>query len=70
MKFVDEEIENWVKMEVGIGGEELRVHVENAAERGARDSKGRKAIFDGFQGLERGRAELGVFSEGFDGVDV
>lgn len=40
-------------MEVRVGGEKERVHVENTAERRARDAERDEAVFDGLESLER-----------------
>lgn len=45
---VYEEIKHRVEIKMGIGGEELRVHVEDATERGAREAHGAETVFDRF----------------------
>lgn len=67
---VEEEIEDWVEVGLGVGGEELRVHVEDAAEGRAVDAEGGEAALDGDEGGEWGGAEVWVQSEGLLGVDV
>lgn len=60
--FVEEEIEDWVEVGLGVGGEELRVHIEDAAKGRAADAEGREAAFDGYEGGEWGGAEVWVQS--------
>lgn len=62
---IDEKIENRVYIGVRIGGEELRVHVENPSGGGALDAHGGEAFGDGEEGGDGGAAEVGVFVEGF-----
>lgn len=57
---VEEEIKDRVEIVVGIGGEELGMHVEDAADGGALDAHGGEAVLDGLDGGERGGAEVGV----------
>ena len=67
---VEEEIEDWVEVGLGVGGEELRVHVEDAAEGRAANAEGGKAALDGDEGGEWGGAEVWVQLEGLVGVDI
>nr|GMD29631.1 Agamous-like MADS-box protein AGL30 [Ipomoea batatas] len=65
---IQEKIEDRVEVGVRVGGEELREHVEDAAEGGALDAHGMEAIFDGFEGGERRGSYVGVLVEGFSGI--
>lgn len=67
---VEQEVEDWVEVEVGIAGEELGVHVEDPAQSRALDAHGGEAALDGLDGRERGGPEIGVQTEGLVGVDV
>ena len=67
---VEEEIQDWVEIGVGVAVEELGEHVEDSAHGGTVDSHGGEALFDGSEGGERGGSEVRVYSESLLGVHV
>lgn len=67
---VEKEIKDGVEMGVRVGGEELRVHVEDATQGRASEAKRREAVLDGEEGGEWSGTEIWVELESFAGIDV
>lgn len=65
---VQQKIENWVNVGVRIGGEELGVHVENAADGGEFEAHRGEASSDGVEGGDGSRTDVRVYVEDFGGV--
>lgn len=66
---IEEEFEDWVEVAVGVAGEEVGVHSEDAGHVEAVDGEGGEASLDGEEGGEGGGAEARVLGEGFEGVN-
>lgn len=51
---VEQKIEDWINVGVGVGSKELRIHVKDPADGGGIEAHGGEALSDGLESRERG----------------
>lgn len=70
MDLIEKKIEDRVDVGMRVGGEELGVHVEDTAQGGPADAKGRKTVLDREERGEWRGAEIRVQLECLVGIDI